>query len=301
MHASHRLPDLATYARGRDRLDYVLASPTVYQSVTACGYDPFNERFFSDHRGYFVDLNIDQLFGNELQHLAALPFRDVRGRDTKSVTSYVEAKDKYLQDHDFYSRIQRLKGLQQADPELAEAIDRDWLRGSKTAGKRARHAKKTWWSSELAKAKQETNLYRTLLSMLRQNRDYSAQLSRLRSANPTESLPDNKKDCSKALRDSRKKEREIIKASLKYREDEMLQHITLSQLKGDKSKSDILRNIRKAEEIKQMFNKLRFIRGKNNKSGMALSNYALQFNHSFDRWKTIVNVIILFNSLRITF
>ncbi len=60
MHASHRLPDLDTYARGRDRLDYVLASPTVYQSVTACGYDPFNERFFSDHRGYFVDLNIDQ-------------------------------------------------------------------------------------------------------------------------------------------------------------------------------------------------------------------------------------------------
>jgi hypothetical protein len=40
-------------------------------------------------------------------------------------------------------------------------------------------------------------------------------------------------------------------------------------LGGDKSKSDILRNIRKAEEIKRMFNKLRFIRGKYQKSGMS--------------------------------
>jgi hypothetical protein len=63
------IPDPATYARGCDRLDCVLASPAVYQAVTACGYEPFNERFFSD-RGYFVDMNIHQLFGNELQRLA---------------------------------------------------------------------------------------------------------------------------------------------------------------------------------------------------------------------------------------
>jgi hypothetical protein len=40
-------------------------------------------------------------------------------------------------------------------------------------------------------------------------------------------------------------------------------------MQDDKSKGDILRNIRKAEEIKQMFNKLKFIRGKYQKSGIS--------------------------------
>ena len=40
-------------------------------------------------------------------------------------------------------------------------------------------------------------------------------------------------------------------------------------MKDDKSKGDILRNMRKAEEIAQMFNKLKFIRGKYQKTGIA--------------------------------
>ncbi len=86
MHQTHALPDPATYARGRTRIDYVLASPAVFNSVNECGYEPFNEHFLSDHRGYFVDFDIHKLFGNELQRLASLPFRDVRGKDTTSVT-----------------------------------------------------------------------------------------------------------------------------------------------------------------------------------------------------------------------
>jgi hypothetical protein len=77
--------------------------PQIYQAVTACGYNPFNERFFSDYRGYFVDLDIHQLFGNKLQHLASLPFRDVRGKDTKCVTEYVEAKTNIFRTMSFTS------------------------------------------------------------------------------------------------------------------------------------------------------------------------------------------------------
>jgi hypothetical protein len=72
----------------------------------------------------------------------------------------------------FYGRIQKLKDLTAEDPALAERIDRDWHRASLAAGKQARKLKKTWWSSTLAKAKQQTNLLRTLLSMLRQKRDW---------------------------------------------------------------------------------------------------------------------------------
>ena len=269
MHTNHQIPDPATYARGKDRLDYVLVSATIQNAVSACGYDPFNERFFCDHRGYFVDFDILSLFGNELQRLAALAFRDVRGKDSKCVTQYVEAKDAYLVTHKFYDRIEELNNLTEANDTLAESVDRDWLRASKTAGKRSRKVKKIWWSSTLAKAKEQTNLLRTLLSMLKQKRNYRPQIGRLRALHPTIPLPDTLKACSKALRAARQNEKSVIAASLKHREEEQLSHMEMSTLKGDKSKADILRNIRKAEELKHMFQKLRFIRGKNQKSGMA--------------------------------
>jgi hypothetical protein len=269
MHQTHAIADPATYARGKTRIDYVLASQEVFNSINECGYEPFNEHFLSDHRGYFVDFDLHKLFGNELQRLASLPFRDVRGKDTTSVTQYIEAKDEYLEDHNFFTRIAKLQQLVTPDEDLAEQLDRDWERASLTAGKKTRKARKSWWSTKLAKAKQETNLYRTLLSMLRQRRDYSTQLTKLRNTCPTIELPDSIRKCSQALRDARSNERDIIKDSFQHREDEILQNIENCNMQDDKSKGDILRNIRKAEEIKQLFNKLKFIRGKYQQSGIS--------------------------------
>jgi hypothetical protein len=181
MHPIHAIPHPATYARGRTRIDYVLASTEVSHAVDECGYEPFkkNEKILSDHRGYFNDFDLQKLFGNELQRLASLPFCDVRGKDTISVTQYVEAKDTYITDHNFYTRIDTLKQLSEPNAALMEQLDRDWERASKTAGKKSRKARRSWWSTKLAKARHKTNLYRTLLSMLRQRRDYSMQLQRL--------------------------------------------------------------------------------------------------------------------------
>jgi hypothetical protein len=153
MHQTHEVSDPAMYARGRSRINYVLALPEVR------GYEPFNEHFLSDHRGYFVDFDLHKLFGNELQRLASLPFPDVRGKDTTSVTQYIKAKDEYLEDHNFFNHIQKLQQLITPDADFAEQLDRDWERASKTAGKKTRKVRKSWWSSKLAKARQETNLY----------------------------------------------------------------------------------------------------------------------------------------------
>ena len=171
----------------------------------------------------------------------------------------MESKDKYLQEHSFYNRITLLQDLTEANPELAESIDRDWLQASLTAGKQSRKVKKTWWSSTLAKAKQLSNLYRTLLSMLPEKQNYRPQLGRLQALNPSIDLPNNIHTCSKALREAQKQERTIINDSLHYREEEQLLQADISHISGDAAKATILQNIRKAEEIKQLFNKLRFI------------------------------------------
>jgi hypothetical protein len=46
----------ASYARSTKCLDYALASHRVSQALTRAGYEAFNERLPSDHRGHYFDL-----------------------------------------------------------------------------------------------------------------------------------------------------------------------------------------------------------------------------------------------------
>lgn len=47
----------ATSARGRTRLDYALATDHIAKALSTAGYEPFNSRFPSDHRAYFLDID----------------------------------------------------------------------------------------------------------------------------------------------------------------------------------------------------------------------------------------------------
>ena len=49
----HGSDDIATYARGRKRLDYAMCTSKAAEAIDHCGYEPFNHRLTSDHRGFF--------------------------------------------------------------------------------------------------------------------------------------------------------------------------------------------------------------------------------------------------------
>ncbi len=69
--ATHGLEEeVPTYARGRKCLDYFLMTPSVASHVIRSVAEPFNHRFFSDHRGIFVDLELKGLFDRNLAPLA---------------------------------------------------------------------------------------------------------------------------------------------------------------------------------------------------------------------------------------
>ena len=46
----------STYARGPNRVDYILVSESILNHVVRQGCKPFNARIFSDHRGIFMDV-----------------------------------------------------------------------------------------------------------------------------------------------------------------------------------------------------------------------------------------------------
>jgi exonuclease III len=86
LHGSRTIP---TYARGKKRLDYALATPLAASTIIAGGYKPFNHRLPSDHRGFFLDFDEAALFGSQSPSLPSIQRRDLHAKNPKEVTKYI--------------------------------------------------------------------------------------------------------------------------------------------------------------------------------------------------------------------
>ena len=116
-------PEPATYIRGSRRIDYFLVSASVLPSVEKCGYDPFQYRLTSDHRGMFLDLNTQSLFGNLTQALAAIPSRMIRSKEAKSNTTYITEKYDHLESNNFFNNLDNLISDTTSNKPQAEILD----------------------------------------------------------------------------------------------------------------------------------------------------------------------------------
>jgi hypothetical protein len=56
--------EVATYARGTTRLDYMFCTANILEAVKSCGVEPFNAHIFSDHRSLFIDRYESALFSS---------------------------------------------------------------------------------------------------------------------------------------------------------------------------------------------------------------------------------------------
>ena len=142
----------ATYQRGTRRIDYALITPTLITAVQAAGYDPFGYRIPSDHRGLYIDLKSNALFQDGPCPLAPKEQREFNSKAPGTVEKYVNAKIRYLSDHNFSDRLERLQALKRPDNALAEALDRDFQRASHHAARICSKRQSPPWSPHLGEA-----------------------------------------------------------------------------------------------------------------------------------------------------
>ena len=121
-HPGEKLPN--TYARGHRCLDYAFATEAVARAVKGAGYEPFNSHFPTDHRPYFIDLSIPDLFGLTLQPLAKYEPRVLQATNIHQVTAYIEKKYELLCEHNVFERAHRLS-LPGNRHRYAERLDKD--------------------------------------------------------------------------------------------------------------------------------------------------------------------------------
>jgi hypothetical protein len=126
LHDSRQVP---TYARGKKRLDYALATPLAARTIVAGGYEPFNHRLASDHCAFFLDFDEAALFGSQSPRLASIQRSNLHAKNPKEVTKYLEAKHDLMEAHNIFDCIQRLITNPTLKPALAESINTDlyWI------------------------------------------------------------------------------------------------------------------------------------------------------------------------------
>jgi hypothetical protein len=133
-----------TFQRGTNRrIDYILGTDRVLQSICHRGALAYNDGIMSNHQGLFLDLDPHLLFSGNASGPVSRSSRGFTLKNDKKVTEYVNSLERYWLDHHIPDHIQRLS---LAAPDLTQktlcqqydAIDRDIKREMLAAEKTVR-------------------------------------------------------------------------------------------------------------------------------------------------------------------
>ncbi|KAI2495726.1 hypothetical protein MHU86_18785 [Fragilaria crotonensis] len=230
MSNKHSGPLPATYSRGHKCLDYAFATPGIIQSVVNAGYEAFNAKFPTDHRAYYVDFAIDQLFGVQIQPLAKFEPRVLKSNNLQQVTAYIKAKHKFLEDHNVFERIQQLDRPGNRHV-FAERIDKDVTAASLAAEKVIPRFDAPHWSAELAKARKKVQVLQKWISSKRTGILNTETINQeWGNITSVDELPQTIHECSVMLREAKREVKAIVQESYQRRDRERRKRIEMLEL-----------------------------------------------------------------------
>jgi hypothetical protein len=118
------IPEPNTYLRGKTRIDYVLISPAIANSVQqAIGYEPFHHTAATDHRGIFLDLATEHAFGGRTDNLESASQRTLQTKRHSTKVAYIRAAASYGKANNLFDRLHQLNQSEDRDDALIERLD----------------------------------------------------------------------------------------------------------------------------------------------------------------------------------
>lgn len=99
---------LATYIRGRHRIDGIFVSLQLAHTVLRTGLTPFHTFFQGDHRAVYVDFSASLLFRSNTYEIVRQKGRGLQLRDPRIVDAYILALFEQLEYHKVMDKLDRL-------------------------------------------------------------------------------------------------------------------------------------------------------------------------------------------------
>jgi hypothetical protein len=258
---------VATHSRSNNRLDYVLCTHAVAPSIWRCGVLPFNFVTCSDHRGVFIDVDIDEFLGGDPPALMSIALRGICSQSPKAFIQCVEETEQCMSEHNVCERIASLEaltilhGLTDHLQKKWEGVDQDILRACLHAEKSVTKKHRPPWSFALHQASLLATYWRTALSGERTNRDVDLILESLAQSIEGDSPQPTTHMSVSAIQVQLR----LVQAELKKIRQEasslrsvMLQERAAAEaLDGNDAEATILRRLERAEATKACFGLLR--------------------------------------------
>jgi hypothetical protein len=161
------IPEPNTYLRGKTRIDYVLISPAIANSVQAIGYEPFHHTAATDHRGIFFDPATEQAFGSRTNNLESASQRTLQTKRHSAKVTYIRAAALHGKANNLFDRLHQLNQSEDRNDDLIERLD-DILGQSCTTGENScSRIRPGDWTTKIDKLRIWRRCLQKLLSAIR--------------------------------------------------------------------------------------------------------------------------------------
>ena len=144
--------------------------------VLRCGFEAFYALIGSNHRGYYVDLSMQDLFDRRLPAIVSPAKRCIRSSHPRLVKRYIGKLHKYFVDHNIVQKGKEAKHYYDADK--IEKQDKLITAGMLHAKSKCRNGLRLPWSKEINEVMTKFNILKIHLSSLRNNIDCSKQIEK---------------------------------------------------------------------------------------------------------------------------
>jgi len=276
-HHGHGCRDFRTQRRGSKCIDYILADPDLTDSVEACGYEPFNIRIMSDHRGVYMDVDTSSFFGSDTIPMAPISARDYCSKNVHQTVPFINEQAKHLEDHDWFNQIEALSACisnNTPDHDLAEKLDRRRIDACLASGNKLKRYGVVPYSPELIRLKTIDKLFRLLLRHKRTEHADPHTLSMLQEklSRAGVVVPDDAEECKRLQKANRSVLLATSKEELKSNQNrQVFQDALVAEAlaAGDKQKAKKIRQMQRAEAMKMVWKKCAIARGLNKGGGLS--------------------------------
>jgi hypothetical protein len=203
----------------------------------------------------YLDLNTVALFGNETPGLTPPSKQILQSRNRKNRLKYLQAKYKYLDEHNWFNRLESF--TDNSDATILESLDRDWVRAKIQAERKCTRHHHFAFVRRLAELRNQRRAVKIRISELALGKRMSrARHEALEQCSPNFTLPTTLAELYSLKHAINKETKTLENNDELSRAAEQAEARDSRLAAGDLAGAKAIRNIIIAEETREMWRQI---------------------------------------------
>eukprot|EP00957_Ditylum_brightwellii_P000588 45208-Ditylum_brightwellii.AAC.2 len=163
------------------------------------GYHYFDQLLYTDHKGIYIDVDTELLFGTDHVKLVQENCYLIRTKDPHCESKCNNVLHKHLDENNFWTLMIKLMKADIGDHQLTERLDKILIQACLIAKKKHKQCYSEWWLLLLIRARSMIHKLKVHLAKLKCNANIDSEVTKFGiTIQCPENIPDIQKDLRKA-------------------------------------------------------------------------------------------------------